>query len=112
MKNPGYTIWRYMKRMAQMSAKTNTSDANGFEGVMSNTIRIDRLQILFIAAKVVKYSNRYKVKYSIHDVRNSPKMKFLKHLDAVRSNQGHGTMILPCVNSLLHSFVRQKISCT
>ena len=80
-----YNIWRYMKIMAQMSTKSSTSQAKGFEGVMTNTIRIARLRLLFIAAKVVKDSNRDKVKYSIHDARTPPMMKFLKFLDAVRS---------------------------
>ena len=80
-----YNIWRYMKIMAQMSTKSSTSQAKGFEGVMTNTIRVARLRLLFIAAKVVKDSNRDKVKYSIHDARTPPMMKFLKFLDAVRS---------------------------
>lgn len=80
-----YNIWRYMKIMAQMSTKSSTSEAKGFKDVMTNTIRIARLKLLFIAAKVVKDSNRDKVKYSIHDARTAPMMKFLKFLDAVRS---------------------------
>jgi len=80
-----YNIWRYMKIMAQMSTKSGTSEAKGFKEVMTNTIRVARLKLLFIAAKVVKDSNRDKVKYSIHDARTPPMMKFLKYLDAVRS---------------------------
>jgi hypothetical protein len=80
-----YNIWRYMKILAQMSTKSHTSDAKGFKGVMTNTIRIARLKLLFIAAKVVKDSNRDKVKYSIHDARTPAMMKLLKFLDAVRS---------------------------
>jgi len=80
-----YNIWRYMKIMAQMSANSSTSDEKGFKGVMTNTIRIARLRLLFIASKVVKDSNRDKVKYSIHDTRTYPMMKFLKFLDASRS---------------------------
>ncbi len=79
-----YNIWRYMKIMAQMSTERSTSDAKGFTGVMTNTIRIARLKLLYIAAKVVKDSNRDKVKYSIHDARTPSMMKFLKFLDAVR----------------------------
>jgi hypothetical protein len=80
-----YNIWRYMKIMAQMSARSSTSYSKGFKDVMTNTIRIARLKLLFIAAKVVKDSNRDKVKYSIHDARTSAMMKFLKFLDAARS---------------------------
>ena len=80
-----YNIWRYMKIMAQMSVKSSTSGEKGFSDVMTNTIRIARLKLLFIAAKVVKDSNRDKVKYSIHDTRTSSMMKFLKYIDTVRS---------------------------
>jgi hypothetical protein len=80
-----YNIWRYMKIMAQMSAKRSTSGETGFSDLMTNTIRIARLKLLFIAAKVVKDSNRDKVKYSIHDTRTSSMMKFLKYIDTVRS---------------------------
>jgi hypothetical protein len=81
----GYNIWRYMKIMAQMSTKSCTPEAKDLKDVMTNTIRIARLKLLFIAAKVVKDSNRDKVKYSIHDARTPPMVKFLKFLDAVRS---------------------------
>lgn len=80
-----YNFWRYMKIMAQMSVKDNTSDSKGLSGVMTNTIRIARLKLLFIAAKVVKDSNRDKVRYSIHDARTPAMMHFLESLDFVRS---------------------------
>ena len=41
----------------------------GLQGIMNNTIRIVRLKLLFIAAKVVTDSNVDKVKYSIHDAK-------------------------------------------
>ena len=58
--------------------------AQGLQGIMNNTIRIARLKLLFIAAKVVKESNRHKVKYSIQDARTPPMLKFLKFLDTKR----------------------------
>jgi hypothetical protein len=79
-----YNIWRYMKIMAQKSTKNYSLEANGLKNVMTNTIRIARLKLLFIAAKVVTDSNVDKVKYSIHDTRTSPMMKFLKFIDAAR----------------------------
>ncbi len=57
----------------------------GLQGIMNNTIRIARLKLLFIAAKVVKESNVDKVKYSIHDARTAAMMNFLKFLDHARS---------------------------
>jgi hypothetical protein len=79
-----YNIWRYMKIMAQKSAEDYPYETNGLKNVMTNTIRIARLKLLFIAAKIVTDSNRDKVKYSIHDTRTSPMMKFLKFIDKAR----------------------------
>ncbi len=85
-----YNIWRYMKMIANQSLSADrpqATAANGsvLKGIMSNTVRIARLKLLFIAAKVVKDGNRDKVKYSIHDAR-TPAMFYLLHfLDKVRS---------------------------
>jgi hypothetical protein len=74
-----------MKIMAQKIAKNYRLDSEGFKDIMTNTTRIARLKLFFSAAKVVKDSNRDKVKFSIHDARTPPMMKFLKLLDAARS---------------------------
>ena len=85
-----YNIWRYLKIIAQLSIaddKCAESDnrAPTLQGIMNNTIRIARLKLLFIAAKVVKESNRHKVKYSIHDARTPSMLNFLKYLDRKRA---------------------------
>ena len=77
-----YNTWRYMKIMAHQSIAKSGSQ---MQGIMTNTIRIARLKLLFIAAKAVKDGNRDKVKYSIHDTRTSAIMRFLKYLDRKRS---------------------------
>jgi len=51
---------------------------------MDNTIRIARLKLLFIAAKVVKESNRHKVKYSIQDARTPLMLSLLYFLGTTR----------------------------
>ena len=84
-----YNIWRYLKIMANNSMKKDQSDTNdspsrGLKGIMNNTIRIARLKLLYIAAKVVKDSNVDKVKYSIHDARTPGILNFFKFLDALR----------------------------
>jgi hypothetical protein len=78
-----YNIWRYFKIMAQMSAKGNTSDTS-LQGIQDNTIKIARLKLLIIAAKVVFHDNRHQVKYSIHDTRTLSMIRFLKFLDKAR----------------------------
>jgi hypothetical protein len=79
-----YNIWRYLKLFAHNSVSDTTDDIS-LQGVVSNTIRIARLRLLFIAAKLVRDSNRDKVKYSIHDARTPAVINFLGHLDKARS---------------------------
>jgi hypothetical protein len=84
-----YNIWRYLKMIAQIGTGGNHSAPGdhhdtGLAGIMNNTIRIARLKLLFIAAKVVRESNVDKVKYSIYDARTPAMIKFLKFLDKIR----------------------------
>ena len=84
-----YNIWRYLKIMANNSMKadqidTTNSSPHGLKGIVDNTLRIARLKLLYIAAKVVIDSNVNKVKYSIHDARTTGMLHFLKFLDKAR----------------------------
>jgi len=84
-----YNIWRYFKMMAETSTQDNTPDTinpdnAALQGLMNNQIRIARLRLLLIAAKVV-YHSKDKVKYSIHDTRTPVLMHFLDYLDKARS---------------------------
>jgi hypothetical protein len=86
-----YNIWRYMKMIARQSIsddrnKAVTSSGSILKGIMNNTVRIARLKLLFIAAKVVKDGNRDKIKYSIHDSRTPEMLHLLQFLDNARSN--------------------------
>ena len=85
-----YNIWRYMKMIANQSVSADRSQrtvsaGNALKGIMSNTVRIARLKLLFIAAKVVKDANRDKVKYSIHDARTPAMFYLLQFIDKARS---------------------------
>jgi hypothetical protein len=84
-----YNIWRYMKIIAHRSIACEQPDSCAqssgvLKGIMTNTVRIARLKLLFVAAKLVKESNRDKVKYSIHDARTPAMLHFLKFLDKAR----------------------------
>ena len=86
-----YNIWRYMKMIARQSVsddrnKVVTSPGSILKGIMDNTVRIARLKLLFIAAKVVKDGNRDKIKYSIHDSRTPGMLHLLQFIDNARSN--------------------------
>ncbi|MBW2482152.1 MAG: IS1380 family transposase [Deltaproteobacteria bacterium] len=85
-----YNIWRYLKMIANQSVSGHRShsaaaDGSVLKGIMSNTVRIARLRLLFIAAKVVKHGNRDKVKYSIHDARTPAMFYLLQFIDKARS---------------------------
>ncbi|MCP3922927.1 MAG: IS1380 family transposase [Desulfobacterales bacterium] len=85
-----YNIWRYLKLIAKSSihqddAETTDCAPEALQRIDTNTIRIARLKLLFIAAKVVSGSNTNKVRYSIHDSRTSGLMSFLNFLDTMRS---------------------------
>jgi hypothetical protein len=84
-----YNIWRYFKMMAEISNRDNTPNADNvahdsLQGLMNNQIRIARLKLLLIAAKVVSHSAG-QVKYSIQDTRTPGLMHFLNFLDNARS---------------------------
>lgn len=77
-----YNIWRYMKMRARCSLSADAvQKGSTIKGIVTNTVCIARLKLLFIAAKGVKDSNRDKVKYSIHDSRTPEMLSFLHHLD-------------------------------
>jgi len=80
-----YNIWRYMKMLAHQSVSGTAIAGAAMKNIVANTIRIARLKLLFIAAKVVKDGNRDKVKYSVHDARTSEMLSFLRGLDKRRS---------------------------
>ncbi len=85
-----YKIWRYLKMLAELSTKAKpptekSEQRHGFRGIETNTVRIARLRLLMIAAKVVTDSNKDKVRYSVQDSRTSALMSFLKYLDKKRS---------------------------
>jgi len=84
-----YNIWRYFKMMAEISNQIGTSDTpdsahDSLKGLKDNLIRIARLKLLLIGAKVV-YHSTDKVKYSIMDSRTPGLMHFLNYLDKARS---------------------------
>ena len=76
--------------LAELSAKAKppaekSEQRHRFSGIETNTVRIARLRLLMIAAKVVTDSNKDKVRYSVQDSRTPAMMSFLKYLDKKRS---------------------------
>ncbi len=76
----GYNIWRYIKIMAAMSGTEAESGEARIQGIRANTIRIARLKLLFVAAKVIKDA----VKYSLYDSRTPALLTFYGFMDRLR----------------------------
>ncbi|MFA4918458.1 MAG: transposase [Thermodesulfovibrionales bacterium] len=68
-----YNIWRSFKMIAEHSqtelAEQEKQPECSLKGTMDNTIRIARLKLLFLAAKIRSHSGTNTVKYSQHDGR-------------------------------------------
>lgn len=84
-----YNLWRYFKMMAEISNKSDTSNSpapahESLKGLTDNLIRIARLKLLLIGAKIV-YHSTDRVKYSIMDSRIPGLMHFLNYLDRARA---------------------------
>ncbi len=75
-----YNLWRYFKLLANRCG----GKAKMFVGIADNKIRIARLKLLMIGAKVVKSGNRNMVKYSTHDTRTPALLMFYEFLDRLR----------------------------
>lgn len=84
-----YNIWRSFKMLAEHSERkkraADRASAAALSGIQDNTIRIARLKLLMIAAKLVTTGNTTKVKYSEHDTRVAGLFNFMAHLDQIRA---------------------------
>ena len=80
-----YNIWRYMKMLANQDRSAASQKDSVMKGIADNTVRIARLKLLFIAAKLFTAGNRDKVKYSLHDARTPELFCFLEFLDKRRT---------------------------
>lgn len=83
-----FNIWRSFKMLAERSQQEQEPQGKkpecSLKGIMDNTIRIARLKLLFIAAKVSTHSNTSKVRYSQHDSRAEGLFSFFEYLDTLR----------------------------
>ena len=84
-----YNIWRSFKMIAEHSQAVSTEQEKKSEcslkGIMDNTIRIARLKLLFLAAKIRSHAGTTTVKYSEHDSRAAGFFRFLAYLDKLRN---------------------------
>jgi hypothetical protein len=75
-----YNLWRYFKLLANRCG----GKVKMFAGIADTKIRIARLKLLMLGAKVVKSGNRDTVKYSTHDTRTPALLLFYEFLDRLR----------------------------
>ncbi|MCP4987797.1 MAG: IS1380 family transposase [Colwellia sp.] len=79
-------IWRSMKMLAGrglLGEGENQSQGERIE-IVDNTIRIARLKLLYIGAKITSHSGVNKVKYSQHDSRVESLFRFYRYMDKLR----------------------------
>lgn len=83
-----YNLWRWMKLLAghaERQAQRGTPVPEPQRITMpDHTLRIARLKLLYVAAKIRFHSNRDEVLYSVHEQRAAGLMDFLGYLDQRR----------------------------
>jgi hypothetical protein len=83
-----YNLWRWMKLLAghaERQAQQGTPVPEPQQIRMpDHTLRIARLKLLYVAAKIRFHSNRDEVLYSVHEQRAAGLMDFLGYLDRRR----------------------------
>jgi len=84
----GYNLWRWMKLLAGHAErqKQRGAEVPGPKQITmpDHTIRIARLKMLFVAAKILSHGNRDEVRYSVHEQRSAGLVDFLQYLDRRR----------------------------
>jgi hypothetical protein len=84
-----YNMWRWIKLTAgvrpedndQRNATETQSASLEGEKIVNHTIRIARLKMLFLPAKITMHGGQPVVKYSLHDARAAELLDFLEYLD-------------------------------
>jgi len=85
-----YNLWRWMKLLAGHAQKQKPGKEEPVPNTVmpDHTIRIARLKMLFVAAKIRFHGNRDEVRYSIHENRAAGIIDFLEYLDRRRKEEG------------------------
>jgi hypothetical protein len=87
-----YNLWRWMQ-LVQICQRQSEGESrpkeNGTRVVVEvdHTIRIARLKLLFISARITQSHRQTVVKYSIHDARVTGLLDFMEYLDRRRKEK-------------------------
>jgi hypothetical protein len=83
-----YNLWRWMKLLAghaeRQALRGAPVPAPQRLRMPDHTLRIARLKLLFVAAKIRFHGNRDEVRYSVHEQRAAGLTDFLRYLDRRR----------------------------
>jgi hypothetical protein len=83
-----YNLWRWMKLLAGHAEHQQQAGQEPDERLQitmpDHTIRIARLKMLYVAAKIRFHANRDEVRYSVHEQRAAGLIHFLRYLDRRR----------------------------
>jgi hypothetical protein len=86
-----YNLWRWMKLLAGYAERQARHGVSVPEpqriAMPDHTLRIARLKLLFVAAKIRFHSNRDAVLYSVHEQRAAGLTRFLGYLDRRRKRR-------------------------
>lgn len=90
-----YNIWRSFKMLAAQGLleQKRPGREDGVRAkcpsreIMDNTLRIARLKLLYLAAKITGHANKNEVRYSQHDSRAAGFFGFLEYLDRRRKQR-------------------------
>jgi Transposase DDE domain group 1 len=84
-----YNLWRWMKWLAsqaeQLAPPGQPPSKQPRLQLPDHTIRIARLKMLYVAAKIVVHANCGQVRYSVHEQRAAGLIDFLDYLDRRRA---------------------------
>ena len=95
-----YNLWRWMQ-MVQKDQQQSERESPPKEGdsrviaEVDHTIRIARLKLLFLPARITQSHRKTTVKYSLHDARADGLVSFLEYLDRRREEKRTWSQCVP-----------------
>ena len=86
-----YNLWHWMKAyfsfVSNQDAPQSQEIGDKPKDLSATTLRIVRLRLLFISAKLRYHESRDQVRYSMHDQRSEELIYFMNHMKAVKDRR-------------------------
>jgi hypothetical protein len=95
-----YNLWRWMQMVQRCQRQSEEEsrpkeDCTPVATEVDHTIRIARLKMLFVSARITKSHRQTVVKYSIHDARAAGLLDFMEYLDRRRKEKRTWSLEVP-----------------